>query len=208
MYVRRMSDWTNPHKYYMEDYWNFYFEQIEDYFSVVKDLRVLELSSFTGIFWPYILKHQPLSLEGLDPADIKEFVLPNILVHKTGYENFLPNTNYDVIICFGLVYKLSNPLDLIERIANSNSKYVIFEQISHYNDDLRLEYLPEKFNVLGNLVVDENYKKVPWNLLTPVPIIVKAFELLGYSLVKYKDTETPNFLPKEKTCVLLFKNNF
>lgn len=188
--------------------WELYFQEIEHFFSIVENKKVLELSSFTGHFWPYILKYKPMLLEGLEPANIDKFVLPDIKVHKIGYEDFLPNKNYDVIMSFGLVYKLSNPLDLIERLANSNPEYILFEDIKHFHDnnDSGLGYGLEIFNELGNLIVDEKkYKKVPWNLSLPIQIIVDAFKLLGYELIKYQDVTIPDHQSKKRTCVLLLK---
>lgn len=188
----------------MVDHWELYFKQIEEFFPVVTGKKVLELASMDGMFWPHILMHNPLLLEGLDPANIK-YKSNSVKVHKVGYQDFLPNNNYDVIVCFGLIYKLSNPLDLLERIANSNPTHVIFEQINPYNADVVLKYYPEKYNLPGQLVVDKSYRRVPWSLLIPVPVIVEAFRSLGYELIKYKDTDTPGLMTKRNTCVLLLQ---
>ena len=191
----------------MTDGWNEYFTQFEHMFSYVESKTVLDIGCSGGLFWPVLSKYNPSLIEGLDP-DTRHEIDPayrHIKIHNQSYEDFLPRQGYDVILSFGLIYKLSDPIGLIERIANSNPKHIIFENIMHWDTQLPVEFFDEDHNLLGGLVYDPSYKKVPWALLFPPVMIEKAFSTVGYDMTDKMDISTPNLSCKKETCVMVFK---
>lgn len=187
--------------------WNSYFLQFENLFSVVKNKKVLDIACGLGLFWPILMKYDPESIEGLDP-DTRWKIDNNfshIVIHRKSYDDFLPNNNYDVILCFGLIYKLSDPTNLIEKLANSNAKYIIIENIMHYDCSSPVKFIKTTHHNLGDLTYNHSYKKIPWALDFPPKLIQEAFNLLGYKLVNYADTTNPKILSKKETCVMLFE---
>lgn len=198
---------------YNNDYkilWEEYFEHLEEsnIFKCIEGKTVLEIGTANGIFWETFFKYNPKKVTGLDPMEYKHFVKPctrEQILNKS-WEDFLPTQYFQVIICFGLIYKLHSPITLLEKLARSQPEYIILEDIYKF-DNVKLNW-DLKLNTVGALITNSSINTTA-TLKLPVNDIIRIMEQFGYTLeqktvLDFSHKDTTNF-GKEYTTQFLFK---
>lgn len=171
-----------------EDMWSDYFTHLRscNVFECINNKNVLEIATANGRFWKLYKEYNPKSITGLDPDDrwnLVDGVNKSDIINEC-YTSYLPNKSYDVIICFGLLYKLHSPFNLLELLANSDPEYIILE-------DLLTDLIKDKFTYendlsLGNkgdLIVNQE-KHSKFFVWFPRKLVIAAMENMQYKLVK------------------------
>lgn len=203
---REESLYNNKHKIL----WQKYFEHLEesDIFKCIEGKTVLEIGTANGIFWETFFKYNPKKVTGLDPMKYNGLVEPctREQILNESWEDFLPKQHFQVIICFGLFYKLHSPISLLEKLARSQPKYIILEDIYRF-DNIKLNWDLE-LNTIGALITNSSINTTA-TLKLPANDIIKIMEQFGYTLeqktvldLTHKDTVG---FPKEYTTQFLFK---
>ena len=162
--------------------WNLYFQHLKDnkIFECIKNKNVLEISTGHGRFWRLYKKYNPKSIVGLDP-DTRWKLADGMVeedIIREGYETYLPKLGYDVIICFGLSYKLSSPFLLMELLARSNPEYIIYEDLAKAN----LEYNTTPVNKKLGTLLSEHELNCEMVLHVTKAATITAFGNMGYDL--------------------------
>lgn len=203
-----------------EDYYN----NFTEYFALLKDKNVLEYASYLDDWWSVLTSYQPKSLTSVNAnvTDVAHIVDKasdyNVDYHHCSYEDFKSDRQFDVVICTGLINKLSSPFHLIEHIVNKNPKHVIFETDGEYWPGFPIDTpsgfyltstLTEKFSNI-TLPTDSNEingkRRLPWVLHTVIPNLVElAFRQLGYEMVDVKNIRSQHRPSKALVCSMLFK---
>ena len=165
--------------------WDAYFDHLEsqNIFECIQGKDVLEIATATGNFWKLYKKYNPSSVTGLDPDTrwiLEDDVDENCIVRES-FDTYLPKKQFDVIVCFGLIYKLANPIQLLELIARSEPSYVILEDLmDNTGPYLRWREL-SGINTFGNLVTNEQINS-QIVLLPNKEVIEAAMRNMGYTL--------------------------
>jgi len=168
-----------------DKHWKEYFDQLENnnIFDCIKKKNVLEIGTADGMFWKHYNKYNPSSITGLDPDDrwlLKEGVKESDIIRES-YETYLPKTEYDVIICFGLICKLHSPIHLLELIARSRPEYIILEDIDFSTEQISLTKMGPNTNKIGELIVIDEIS-CPHITRLSTNIIISIMETMSYKL--------------------------
>ena len=189
-----------------------YFHHIEhnDIFSCIKGKKVLEIGTAEGLFWETYNKYDPLSVTGLDPDDRWTLIddVKDSDIIRESYLSYLPTTDYDVIICFGLIYKLHSPIHLLELIASSKPEYIVLEDLGLMDQDPCELYLAGQHGSLGELLV---YNDVHSRYVSALSgnAIVDIMEDMSYTLEKQTEYieyagDPDNYIKSAKASTLQF----
>jgi hypothetical protein len=150
----------NPYSYDDGELWKKYFNHLENnnIFECIENKNVLGIGTADGMFWETYNLYNPSSIIGLDPDNRWKLMVgvgeKNII--RESYETYLPKTGYDVIICFGLIYKLHSPIHLLELIARCRPEYIILEDIYSTKTGIQLVAKDNHGDEsLGGLITDE-----------------------------------------------------
>jgi SAM-dependent methyltransferase len=156
-------------------------------FSLLENKNVLDIATGDGNIWEVIRENNPKTLTGLDPDPRWYYADNNIskddIISQT-YENFLPTNEYDAIVCFGLIYKLSSPIRLLELIARSQPEVIILEDLNLFNEKDKLttwDILKSKQN-RGDLIYDDDINS---GIIIGVTfeMVTESMNNMGYSYV-------------------------
>ena len=115
---------------------NEYYKIISPLFSVIKDKTVLEYGCFIGDWWQMFELHSPKKVTAIDPRrhpDIESNIIKyNHFVDfkQIGYESLEKDTEHDVIVCAGVLYKMSSPFHLIEDIVSITFLLILLPPLS------------------------------------------------------------------------------
>ena len=189
------------------DIWQEYFDQLENLniFDCIENKNVLEIGTAGGAFWKLYNKYNPSSITGLDPDDrwnLKEGVKESDIIRES-YETYLPKTGYDVIICFGLIYKLHSPIHLLELIARSRPEYIILEDIEFPTEQISLTNIGPNNNNMGELIINDEIS-CPYAIRLSTTSTISIMETMSYKLENVYELETKN-PSKSKTRQFIFK---
>lgn len=202
--------WAN-----VDDEWKTYinFLDSKEIFSICNDRTVLEFAANDSWHSRLVIKYNPTSLVCVEPDDFFKDSLNEL---ATDFKNvtFFPgtandfynvsNSTFDVVICMGLLYHLSSPLDLIEKIVNkSKPNYIIIESTSG-SIDITIER--ELINDNGNSQTDKDKEiMVPWCIGINDKTYIKILESVGYRCITHIDYHKLNFIshPSKKHCVMM-----
>ena len=195
--------YTENDEYWKElKYWKEYFDQLENLniFDCIENKNVLEIGTAEGLFWELYNKYNPSSITGLDPDDrwsLKEDIKESDIIRES-YETYLPKTGYDVIICFGLIYKLHSPIHLLELIARSRPEYIILEDIGFFSgtsypiEQIYLTKIPKNNNGnLGDLFVNDEIS-CPYVTSLSTASTISVMKTMSYKLENVYELETEN----------------
>ena len=158
-----------------------YFENTHHMFSIIENKTVLEIATGHAEYWPYYKLYNPKKIIGLDP-DERWFVSNDIkekIIREDVFDYLAKKEYYDVIICYGLIYKMHSPINLFEKICRCKPKHILIETLSNSKD---ICVVKTSHNRSGDLVTFDLTSK--YALLLTNDMIVKVFEDLGYKLKK------------------------
>ena len=188
------------------DSWQEYMAHLENnnIFECIENKNVLEIGTANGLFWETYNLYNPSSITGLDPDtrwDLTSGLDEKDMIRES-YDTYLPKTGYDVIICFGFIYKLHSPIHLLELMARSRPEYIILEDLD--NEELVCGPLVTNYaGGVGELVVsDEVY--CPYVTKLPMNTIISAMESMSYRLENSYKMETEHSA-KRKTIQCVFR---
>ena len=184
----------------MDNSWQEYFNQLENLniFDCIENKNVLEIGTADGMFWELYNKYNPSSITGLDP-DVRWRLPPCVKesdVIRESYETYLPKTGYDVIICFGLIYKLHSPIHLLELMARSRPEYIILEDIDKPVEQISLTKVSPIAGNLGDLIIADEIH-CPFVTTLSSNSIISIMETMSYKLENKYDLES--ILPSKHT---------
>ena len=175
------------------DSWQEYLDQLENLniFACIENKNVLEIGTAEGLFWKLYRKYNPLSITGLDPDSRWQLTsdLDEKDMIRESYDTYLPKTGYDVIICFGLLYKLHSPLHLLQLMAQSRPEYIILEDDANNEVITCSPLMPYSTGKLGELVMSDDVY-CPYVTRLPMNIIISAMESMSYKLENSHKTKT------------------
>jgi SAM-dependent methyltransferase len=174
---------------YDEKLWDEYKNHLRknNIFSLLENKNVLDIATGDGNIWEVIRENNPKTLTGLDPDPRWYYADNNIskddIISQT-YENFLPTHGYDAIVCFGLIYKLSSPIRLLELIARSQPEVIILEDLNLFNEKDKVttwDILKSKQN-RGDLIYDDDINS---GIIIGVTfeMVTESMNNMGYSYV-------------------------
>ena len=189
------------------DIWQEYFDQLENLniFDCIENKNVLEIGTAEGLFWELYNKYNPSSITGLDPDNrwsLKEDIKESDIIRES-YDTYLPKTGYDVIICFGLIYKLHSPIHLLELIARSRPEYIILEDIEFPTEQISLTNIGPNNNNMGELIINDEIS-CPYAIRLSTTSTISIMETMSYKLENVYELETKN-PSKSKTRQFIFK---
>lgn len=165
-----------------------YLEYInKHYLHVCEKSRVLELGPAPGDHSKLIIKNNPSYLELIegDSRTIDNLKLINGVNHVLCDDIMIAlqsPKNFDVVVCFGVLYHLHSPLHLLELIVNNCSpKHILLDSV-HAAHPMVFAY--EEPNVCGNVQYRPDWKGSSMNFVIPFFIINWALSNMGYALIK------------------------
>lgn len=157
----------------------------QHYLDVCGDKSVLEIASGIGDISQRVIEHKPRSLTLVEP-DVPNSPIPdNKLVNwvKSDIFQWLNKPRpFDVVMSFGLMYHLHNPLHLLELIVNyCKPEHIIFDNVVAPHP---LQFNLEVVNTTGNRQVDQDWLVCPFNMPAPFFIFNQSLDHMGYTLIK------------------------
>lgn len=194
--------------------WPAYREVVADKFfnSIDTNSRVLEIGAGTGNFSEIILEKHPRYLEIVEPFDewyqeiVKRFgSSPVTHIECSDIFDLFDSGQYhsnqfDVVVLFGVLYHLSSPFDLLEKIVNRiNPRCILID--NPYTDSVHLHN--EIINTPGNLQTGRKSVKLSFHL--PVATVREAMENLGYKQTEFRAMNEFNVFSKEITQIWKFE---
>ena len=185
------------------DYWNF----IENnYLHLCANQKVLEVGPFRGNHTKIITKHKPSYLECIEAnADCKESLERINGINKIVIDDVWLQTEkrqFDIVICFGVLYHHHSPLYLLELFVNCyNPKYIMLDCVNAGNP---LSYLPEPVNSPGYRYLRDGWKNCGMNFNPPFFIINQSMSHMGYKIKLSHKLET-SYMPKSNSWTALWE---
>ena len=164
-----------------------YLEYInKHYLHVCKKSRVLELGPAPGDHSKLIIKNNPSYLELIegDSRAIDNLKLINGVDYVLCDDIMIAlqsTQNFDVVVCFGVLYHLHSPLHLLELIVNNCSpKHILLDSVHAAHP---LVFAHEEPNLYGNVQYRLGWKGSKMNFVIPFFIINWALSNMGYTLI-------------------------
>jgi len=190
---------------------NEYYKTISPLFSVIKDKTVLEYGCFIGDWWQMFDLHSPKKVTAIDPRrhpDIESNIIKyNHFVDfkQVGYESLEKDIEHDVIVCAGVLYKMSSPFHLIEDIVSRNPEHILFETTGRYEEETQnlISLIRWEDNV-SNRNWNKDIKRLQWSLSIKPRTVVEAFEFLGYDFETHINIECEDYPSKQKVSMMKF----
>ena len=191
----------------MDNKWKEYLNQLENrnIFDCIENKNVLEIGTAEGMYWELYNKYNPSSITGLDPDNrwrLLEGVKESDMIRES-YHTYLPKTGYDVIISFGLIYKLHSPILLLELMARSRPEYIILEDIDKPVEQISLTKVSPIAGNLGDLIIADEIH-CPFVTTLSSNSIISIMETMSYKL-ENKYAWNCNHPSKKKTRQFIFK---
>jgi 2-polyprenyl-3-methyl-5-hydroxy-6-metoxy-1,4-benzoquinol methylase len=150
--------------------------------SLTEKDTVLEIASGHGEISKLICEKNVSKLVMVDPFSIDHKLKNTELINQDVFFWLPTSTNFDVVICFGLIYHIHDGLRLLEMIVNyCNPKKIILDSVVAPHP---LAFNPEEFNVPGSRQIPNTWKASPFNLNVPFHIINRSLDFMGYTLTK------------------------
>lgn len=195
-----------------------YLLTIKPFFSDISGKRVLEYACFVGDWWKMFSHHSPSSVTAFDPVEYETLYNDDTLIKninfysdmvnyvRVGYEQFDSAETFDVVVCAGLLYKLSSPFHLIEDIVNRNPDTVYFETTGHIGDTETIGLLKYDDQVHHrDLNRNNTQSRLPWVVQITPDVVVSAFEHFGYKLDDYMNISCKSRPSKDRVAMMRFK---
>ena len=178
------------------------------YFHVCEKSRVLELGPWSlADHSKLIIKNNPSYLELIEgdssAVDILRLIkgIDNVLCDDIMIALQSPK-NFDVVVCFGVLYHLHSPLHLLELIVNNcRPKHILLDSVHASHP---LVFAHEEPNVHGNVQYRTGWRGSGMNFVVPFFIINWALSNMGYTLIK-ADNLNIDFFTKSNSWVGLWQ---
>ena len=190
---------------------NEYYQKISPLFSIIKDKTVLEYGCFIGDWWQMFELHSPKKVTAIDPRrhpDIESNIIKyNHFVDfkQIGYESLEKDTEHDVIVCAGVLYKMSSPFHLIEDIVSRNPEHILFETTGRYEEETQNLISLIRWEDNGsNRNWNEDIKRLQWSLSIKPRTVVEAFEFLGYDFETHINIQFEEYPSKQNVSMMKF----
>jgi len=190
---------------------NEYYKTISPLFSVIKDKTVLEYGCFIGDWWQMFDLHSPKKVTAIDPRrhpDIESNIIKyNHFVDfkQIGYESLEKDTEHDVIVCAGVLYKMSSPFHLIEDIVSRNPEHILFETTGRYEKETQNKISIVRWeDGVSNRNWNKDIKRLQWSLVIKPRTVVEAFEFLGYDFETHINIECEDYPSKQYVSMMKF----
>jgi 2-polyprenyl-3-methyl-5-hydroxy-6-metoxy-1,4-benzoquinol methylase len=169
-------------------------------FTILQNLKVLEIGCHGGYFTREILKYTPdLTGIDLDPECINycQTRFPDANILKADMHEFVKISEYyDAVVVYGVLYHTHSPLQLLEDIANFiQPKYMLLETLFDTTEDniWHIQVGEENINQPGMLFV-ENKKACKIALSISHALLEKTMGNLGYKKIsKININDIPGF---------------
>lgn len=164
-----------------------YLDFIRSYFNVCYNKRILEIGPFTGHHTKEIIKNSPAHIEvieGYSPAvsTLQTIQGINKITQGDALQELVDIGNFDIVICFGVLYHLHSPLHLLELIVNNcRPTYIMLDCV--FEKDA-ISVLPESINVAGSCQTQPNWKSCGVNIVLPFLTYKECLEKMGYELTR------------------------
>tara|TARA_B110000503_G_scaffold59917_1_gene95362 strand:+ start:1224 stop:1853 length:630 start_codon:yes stop_codon:yes gene_type:complete len=174
-----------------------YEDKLTDLFKCVKGKTVMENASNNGDISKCIKSNEPSHLTCIEPSDLWVNDYADTQITSTVNEFYMSgaNTQFDVIVEMGLLYKLHSPIHLIEQHINlGNPDTIILETMGNPGDNdpenHRLESHLNEIELMqsGDLIPDTHMLKQPipyMSILYPSDIDIIMVKM-GYKQVFYE----------------------
>lgn len=177
-----------------------YLQKTSSMFDVMTNNTVLEIATGIAMYWPYYELNKPSSITGLDPDT--RWQLPESfkgsIIREDAFNYLSKKIYYDVIVCYGLIYKLHSPIDLFEKICRCKPRHVCIETT---NSEGEMTIIKTHHNRLGELVTNDLTSR--YALLLTNQNIIDVFDDLGYQLTKKQHLKS-NLQSKENVVQMNF----
>ncbi len=157
-----------------------------EYFSYCKDKSVLEIGPFRGDHTEIIIAENPRQIDVIEGHHrqipyLKKRAIDNIILDDAQHYLRENKKQYDVVICFGVLYHLHDPLSMLEIIVNQCSPtHVILDCVL---DPANIEFEVEDDNESGNRMLRPNWKSAGFKLVAPFDIINQSMHNMQYKLI-------------------------
>lgn len=179
-----------------------------EYFPVCRDKSVLEIGPNTGYHSDLIVQHCPSRFITVEPdldcvQGLKSRFPEESIIHNDILFYLDSSRPFDVVVCFGVLYHLHNPLYLLEVIVNRCApEYVLLDCTNCYNS---VKFLPEEDNIVGNRQTLNNWKSAGFNLVPPLGIVESSMNNLGYKQVRLDILTVDDYFPKSNSWAGIWK---
>ena len=197
-----------------------YFKDIKDICSCITNQDILEYACYVGHWWDFLQSYNPKQHTAFDPYNPSEKANlakelsdakqkhPNIKYYNIGYENYVGK--HDVVICAGLIYKLSSPFHLLEDIVARQPHTILIENFGSYKplNSWKKMTLDIKNSENIDMATNRNTTtpRLPWYVLDVEPgLIENAFNYLNYQMTDFITTcnKFLEFEHKNKTTTMM-----
>lgn len=178
------------------------------FFDRLRGQDVLEIGPATGWFTHALLesgvKHLTLVESNLDfifELEHKFHQDPRVTVIFDDIARFLNKPiKFDTVVCLGMIYHLSSPIDLLERIASYAAPDYVLLDSPHQP----LAIVPEG-NDLGDRRSVLDYLRSGFSITIPIDAQKLILSDLDYELVDEMSLSAYNINSKEQSSIMLFQ---
>jgi len=179
----------------------------DEFFTVAKNLSVLELGPGKGRHSTEILKQQPKSLTVIEGDLDRAKLLTENKNLSVVNDDIMLSINYvglfDIVVCLGVLYHLHSPIHLLELVVNfCKPKYLILDCVF---ENAQLQFLPESLNVPGHCQTRKDWKSSHINLVVPFLTYLQVLDCLGYKLCKVSRISVKNNFSKRNSWMAMWE---
>ena len=193
----------------------------QQYLKHCKDKLVLEIGPSFGHHNELIVRENPKQIDviegdhrqipylqkfsGVSTSPEYSDLIDNIIQDDAQLYLLENKKQYDVVICFGVLYHLHDPLSMLEVIINQcNPTHVILDCVVGPED---LEFIPEVNWHPGNRQPRSNWKSAGFNLVAPFDIVNESMHNMQYKLIKNDYIMVSDRISKSNTWIGLWEIN-
>lgn len=180
-----------------------------DYFWVVDNQSVLEIGPATGWFTHTLTHCNPKKITAVERyenflLELKQIFNNNPAVELINDDIFYylmhNRPQYDVVVALGVIYHFTDPIGLLEKIANyCKPKYIVLD-----SPDSILNIVEEPGNP-GDRQNEPGYVSSGVTVTIPVAAQKTVLENLGYCCIKQTDLSSFGIQSKEESIIMLFE---
>jgi SAM-dependent methyltransferase len=168
---------------------NEYLDKLYPYLKICENKKVLEIGPFNGLHTQVVKSYNPESVTLVELFEhaliaLKQSYSEYDIVENDIFHYLEKPRDFDVVLCFGVLYHLHAPLYLLELIVNRISPQ--FLCIESY--DNILQTTQEDDNTPGARQIVSGWKSSNISIKLPKEIIITAMQNLGYKLNVHDDS--------------------
>ena len=168
---------------------NEYLDKIHPYLKICENKKILEIGPFNGLHTQVVKSHNPQKITLVELYEhaliaLKQDYSDCEIVENDIFHYLEKPREFDVVLCFGVLYHLHAPLYLLELIVNRISpQFVCLESF-----DGVLFTNQEDDNTMGARQLVSGWKSANISVKLPKELIITAMQNLGYKLNVYDDS--------------------